>query len=92
MNGVPQDDHTVAEPALLDQLQVQPHTIWEEPLSATDDYRTDEHLELVDKTGPYRLRGEFRTVNSDVVLGAGLEPWDGRPTCRRTRADGPTSH
>jgi hypothetical protein len=31
-------------------------------------------LELVDKTGPYRLRGEFRTVNSDVVLGAGLEP------------------
>jgi hypothetical protein len=36
-------------------------------------------LELVDKTRPYRLRGEFRTVNSDVVLGVGLEP----PDCAR---------
>ena len=33
-------------------------------------------MELVDKTRPYRLRGEFRTVNSDVVLGVGLEPPD----------------
>jgi hypothetical protein len=46
----------------------------EESLSAANDHGADDHLELVDKTGPYRLRGEFRTVNSDVVLGAGLEP------------------
>jgi hypothetical protein len=33
-------------------------------------------LELVDKTRPYRLRSEFRTVDSDVVLGVGFEPPD----------------
>jgi hypothetical protein len=33
-------------------------------------------LELVDRTRPHRLRREFRTVNSDVVLGVGLEPPD----------------
>src|SRR5688572_12817363 len=76
VDGVPQDDHAVAEPALLDQLQVQPHTVRKEPLSATHDHGADDHLELVDKTGPYRLRGEFRTVNRDVVLGASLEPPD----------------
>ena len=33
-------------------------------------------MKLIDETRPYRLRAEFRTVNSDVVLGAGLEPPD----------------
>lgn len=33
-------------------------------------------MELVDQTGPYRVRGEFRTVNSDVLIGVGLEPPD----------------
>jgi hypothetical protein len=58
-DSVPQDDHAVAEPALLDQLQVQPHTVREEPLSPAHDYGADDHLELVDKTAPYRLRGEL---------------------------------
>lgn len=34
---VTQDDHAVAKPALLHELQVQPHTIGEEPLSAPHD-------------------------------------------------------
>src|SRR5207302_3857380 len=64
-DGVPQNDHTLTEASLLDQLEVKPHTLGEEPFSAADDHGADNHLELVDKTCPYRLRREFRTVNSD---------------------------
>jgi hypothetical protein len=45
-----------------------------EPLSAADVRGADDHLELVDKTGLYRLRGEFRVINGGVVLGVGFEP------------------
>ena len=41
-----------AERSLLDQLQVRPHAIREEPFSASDDDGANDHLELVDKTGP----------------------------------------
>ena len=51
-DGVPQNDHTPAEAALVDQLQLQRHTIREEPFSGTDDHRADDHLKLVDKPGP----------------------------------------
>jgi hypothetical protein len=61
---------------LLEQLQVQPHAIRKEPLSAADDRGADDHLELVDKIGHYRLRGEFRAINGDVVLDVGFEPTD----------------
>jgi hypothetical protein len=37
-DGVPQNDHAVAGPALVDQLQPQPHTIREEPFSGDDDH------------------------------------------------------
>lgn len=33
-DGVPQNEQAVAEPALFDQLQLQPHTIREEPCKA----------------------------------------------------------
>jgi hypothetical protein len=46
------------------------------PLSAANDCWADNHLELVDKTCPYRLRGEFWTVHRDVMLSVGLEPRD----------------
>jgi hypothetical protein len=75
-DAVPQDEHAVAEPALLEQLQVQPDAVRKEALSATDDRGADDHLKLIDKTGPYRLRGEFRAINGDVVLGVGFEPPD----------------
>ena len=51
-DGVPQNDHGVAEPAVVDQLQLQPHTIREEPFSGTDDHWADDHLKLVDKSSP----------------------------------------
>lgn len=41
--------------------------------STADDRGAEDHLELVDKTGSYRLRGEFKTINGDVVLGRGLK-------------------
>lgn len=49
-DGVPQNDHAAAEPALADQLQLQPHTIREEPFCGADDQQADDHLKLVDKT------------------------------------------
>ena len=48
-DAVPQDDHAAVEPPLLEQLQVQPHAVRKEPLSAADDRWADDHLELVDK-------------------------------------------
>jgi hypothetical protein len=49
-DSVPQKDDAVAEPVLVDQFQLQPYTIREEPLSGADDRRTDDHLKLVHKT------------------------------------------
>ena len=51
-DSVPQNDHAVAEPALINQFQLQPHTIREVPFSGADDRRADEHLKLVNKTSP----------------------------------------
>ncbi len=46
-DNVPQKDHAVAEPVLVDQFQLQPHTIREEPFSGADDRGADEHLNFV---------------------------------------------
>ena len=75
---VPQNDYPITEALLLDQLEIQAHTIGEKPLSAANDRWADNHLELVDKTRAYRLHGEFWTVHRDVVLSVGLEPPDRR--------------
>jgi hypothetical protein len=48
---VSQNEHTVAELPLLDQLQLQPHAIREKPYSSRDDHGADDHLKFVDKTG-----------------------------------------
>jgi hypothetical protein len=75
-DAIPQDEHAVAEPALLEQFQVQPHTVREESLSTADDRGADDYLELVYQTSSYRLRGEFGAINADVVLDVGFEPPD----------------
>jgi hypothetical protein len=41
-DSVPQNDHAVAEPVLVNQFQLQPHTIREEPFSGADDRRADD--------------------------------------------------
>ncbi len=51
-DSIPQTDHAVAEPVLVKQFQLQPHSIREEPFPGADDRRADEHLKLVNKTSP----------------------------------------
>ena len=41
-DSVLQNDRPVAEAALVDQLQLQPHTIWEKAFSRADDHRADD--------------------------------------------------
>ena len=48
-DSVPLNGHPVAEAALVGQLQLQPHTIREEPFSPADHRWADEHLKLVSK-------------------------------------------
>jgi len=71
-DGVPQNKHSVAEPSFIDQLQFQSHTIREEPFSAAADHGADDHLKLIDKTSPYCVRSEFRTINRQVARRACL--------------------
>src|SRR5262245_6905172 len=47
---IPQNDHAVPEPALIEQLQLQPHTIGEEPFSGAEYHRKDDHVKFVNKT------------------------------------------
>jgi hypothetical protein len=75
-DGVSQGDHAVAEPVLLDELQLQPRTVLEEPVSATDDSGTDDHLDLVDQASLQCMRRELGSVDSEVVVGVGNEPSD----------------
>ena len=49
-DSVPQNDHAVAEPVLIEQLQLQPHTIGEESFSGAEYQREDDHLKFVNKT------------------------------------------
>lgn len=44
-DAVLQDEHAIAEPALLEQFQVQPHAVRKEALSAADDRGTDDRLQ-----------------------------------------------
>ena len=43
-DSVPQNDHAVPEPVLIEQLQLQPHAIGKEPFSGADYHREDDHL------------------------------------------------
>jgi hypothetical protein len=62
-DGVPQNDHAMAKPVLVDQLQLQPHTIREEPFSGAHDHWADDHLKLVYKR-PFEH--ELRLVGNRV--------------------------
>jgi hypothetical protein len=40
-DGVPQNNHALEQASLLEQLQIQAHTIREEPFSAADNHGAD---------------------------------------------------
>lgn len=75
-DSVTQNNHAVVKATFRHEFQVQPHTLWEEPLSAPHDCGADSHLKLIDKAQANRLRGEFRTVNGNVVRAIGFEASD----------------
>src|SRR5580700_5283854 len=72
-DAVTQVDHTVAEPPLVQHLEIDADVLWEERIAATDDRRSDEQLVLVDQPGSYRLRRQVRTVDAEGEVGAGLQ-------------------
>jgi hypothetical protein len=54
-DSVPQKDDAVAEPVLVDQFQLQLHTIREDRFSGADDRGADEHLNCVNQTSEISL-------------------------------------
>jgi hypothetical protein len=60
-DGIAQNHHSVTELPLLNEFEFKPHAVGEEPLSAADDHRVNDHEELVDETCVDRLPGELRT-------------------------------
>jgi hypothetical protein len=74
--GVPQRHHAAVAKALLDQAEVEPDAVAEEPLPTNDDHRAGERVELVDETRPDRRGGELRAGDGQVAGGAVLEASD----------------
>ena len=68
-DGVPQNDHSVAERPLFDQLKVRPHTIREEPFSASED---DEAFELTPEEEEELLESIAETERGEFVSGEQL--------------------
>jgi hypothetical protein len=68
LDAVAQVDHAVAEPPLVQQLEIDADVGWEERIAATD-----EELVLVDQPSPDRLRCQVRTVDAEGKVGVGLQ-------------------
>ena len=60
-------DDAVAEPVVVEQLELHAHVVWQRPLAASDDDRREEQVDLVDQPGPDRLRGEHRPADRQVA-------------------------
>ncbi len=70
---VVQVDDAAAEPALVEQLEVEPDAVGQPRRPAADDHRVHELVQLVDQPGAQRLRGERRPADRDVAVGGGHE-------------------
>jgi len=71
-DSVPQNDRAVAEPVLVNRFQLPPHAIREERFQRRR-AQADDHLKLVNKTSPERVRGEPGPINGNVVAGVALD-------------------
>src|SRR4051794_33972740 len=67
---------TAAEPALLQQLQLDVGVSGERGLAFTDEHRIHEELALVDQPGVERVRGEGRPGDGQVAGGGRLDVAD----------------
>src|SRR5262245_61170565 len=61
-------DRAVAEPALVDELEVDAGAVREGALAASDDHGHLEQVVLVDQPGPDRLGGELGPSDGEVAF------------------------
>ena len=61
-DAVVQMHDAVAEPALAQQFEVDPHVVRKRLCAAADDDRRDEQVAFIDQTGPDCLSGEMRAA------------------------------
>src|SRR3954465_5768556 len=71
---VAQVDHTVAEPSMVQQLQVESNAVGESRLAAAHGHRAQKQHALVDQPVPERLSPDGRTADAQVRGGRLLEP------------------
>src|SRR3954453_4129934 len=71
---VPQVDHTVAEPSMVQQLEVESNALGQRRLAAAHEHRAQEQHALVDQPVPERLSPDGRAANAQVRPGSVLEP------------------
>src|SRR5207248_10350262 len=90
LDAVAEVHDTVAEPALLEQLQLDAGVAGECGLAFTDEHRMDEELALIDQPGVERVRGEGRPADGQVAGGGRLHVADriGVEVAREPRVGG----
>src|SRR5213078_1546123 len=71
LDAVAEVHDTVAEPALLQQLQLDAGVAGECGLAFTDEHRINEELALIDRPGVERVRGEGRSADGQVAADGG---------------------
>src|SRR3954471_10984159 len=76
LDAVAEVHDTVAEPALLQQLQLDPGVPGECGLACTDEHRMNEELALIDQPSVERVRGEGRPADGQVAGGGRLDVTD----------------
>src|SRR5437667_8123611 len=77
LDAVAEVHDTVAEPALLQQLQLDAGVAGECGLAVTDEHRINEELALIDQPGVERVGGEGRPADGQVSGGGGLDVANG---------------
>src|SRR5436309_15091911 len=76
LDAVAEVHDTVAEPALLQELQLDAGVAGKCGLAFTDDHRMNEELALIDQPGAERVRGEGRPADGEVAGGGRLHVAD----------------
>src|SRR5664279_4920030 len=69
-------DDTIAEPALVEELEVSARVARKRRLARTDEYWTDEQLTLIDEPRPESVRGEVRASHGEIFDRGSLQVTD----------------
>src|SRR5919199_3038614 len=67
---------TVAEPALVQQLELGARVAGQRGLASTEEYGPDEQVALIDESGFERVGGEVRTAHGEITGGRCLRGAD----------------